>query len=111
MNAKAIVVLVAVFIAGVAAGVGLAPAVRPAHGGPPPLPVAELGLDADQEAKARAVIAAHRAELDSILAEMRPRAQAVHRAIRAELDTILTAEQRTKLDELERERGGPHTER
>ncbi|HSI06263.1 MAG: periplasmic heavy metal sensor [Myxococcota bacterium] len=111
MNAKAIAVLIAVFVGGAAAGIGLAPVVRPPHHGPPPLPVAELGLDADQEAKARAIIAAHQPELEQILGEMRPRAQAVHRAIRGELDAILTPAQRTKLDALERERGGPHTER
>jgi Spy/CpxP family protein refolding chaperone len=115
MNAKtrllAMAVVLAAFIGGVAAGLSLAPRHGPPHPGPPPLPVAELGLTADQEAKARAIIATHSAELDQVLAEMRPKARAIHATIRTELDAILTPEQRMKLDALEREHGGPHTER
>jgi hypothetical protein len=66
------------------------------HPGAPPL--AELGLNAEQESKAKAIMDAHRAELEAILHDTFPKVRAVHERIDNELRAILTVDQRQRFD-------------
>jgi Spy/CpxP family protein refolding chaperone len=111
--------LLAIFLAGGLAGFGLASALpasfaRWHHHGPPPLPrqFEELGLSADQEARARAIFERARPELDAVLQESYPRVRAINDRMEAELRAILTPEQRQRLDAMKARRppgppGGP----
>lgn len=107
-------VIVGTFVAGVVAGAGVCRWMAPRAGPPPPpmhLPLRELGLTADQEAKARDIAERHRDELESILRSTYPKVRAVNEQIETELRQILTPEQQKKLDEIKTRRppprGGP----
>jgi len=102
-------VIVGTFVAGVAAGLGLARWIRPPERPPPPmgLPLGELGLSPEQEAKARAIGERHRAELEAILRDTYPKVRAINEKLDAEVREILTPAQRRRLDEIEARRRPP----
>ncbi len=117
-----VLVLLAVFAAGAATGAGLATALRPAppappgqgprHGRPPapdgmPPFVSELGLDAGQQARVRAIVDAHRAELEAAVRETFPRIRAVQEKVETEIRAVLTPEQATRLDAIRSRRPPP----
>jgi len=106
-------VLLAVFLAGGVTGAGLVWAMRPHDprpAGPRPRldglpgPLAELGLTPEQVAKARAVVDAHRAELQAAVEESFPRVRAVQDRVDAEIRALLTPEQAARFDELRKRR-------
>jgi Spy/CpxP family protein refolding chaperone len=107
------VLLVAMFAAGTATGVGLCRWISASsgHAPPPPppapLPVEELGLTAEQRQKVQEIVERHRAELEAILRDAYPKARAVNEQIEKEVRELLTPEQRTKLDELKAHRPPP----
>jgi hypothetical protein len=106
--------LLGTFLAGGAAGIGLAYALG-GHGrprppeGPPPLPrqFQELGLSPAQQREAEAIFARHRPELDAVLQESYPRVRAVNERMESELRAILTPEQAKRLDTLKARRPPP----
>jgi len=115
-------VLLAVFAAGAATGAGLATALRavppapPAHAprqGRPPAPdgmppfVSELGLDPGQQVRVRAIVDAHRAELEAAVRETFPRIRAVQEKVETEIRAILTPEQAVRLDAIRSRRPPP----
>ena len=105
--------LLGTFLAGGAAGVGLAYALRaPGHPRPPepppfPRQFQELGLSAAQQQQAEAIFARHRPELDAVLQESYPKVRAINERMEAELRAILTPEQAQRLDALKARRP-PH---
>jgi hypothetical protein len=104
--------LAATFAAGTAAGAGLCRWAAPCHGPPGPPPFAleqfrELGLSPDQQSRAREIAERHRPELEEILRATFPKVRAIHEQMGKELRERLTAEQRTKLDEIEARRPPP----
>jgi len=107
--------VLAVFAAGVAAGLGwgrACPACKP----PPPRgldmapPSLEaLHLTAEQERRAREIGDRHRPEIEAIRREVAPRLRAIHVQMQKEMEAFLTPEQRARQDEEQRGRGvGPH---
>lgn len=104
LRLRAIGLLAAMFIAGALAGAGLTRALGPRGREPPPPPgmmlYAHLGLDREQEARARAIFEAHRPELDAVLRDALPRARAIQDAIDREMRAYLTPEQARRLDEM-----------
>ncbi len=105
LRLRAIGLLAAMFIAGALTGAGLTRALEPRHLGPPPHPpgmalYGQLGLDREQEARARAIFEAHRPELDAVLRDALPRARAVQETVDREMRAILTPEQARRLEEL-----------
>jgi len=106
VTAMTAMVLVATFIAGAIVGIGADRWLRP-HQQPSPmmaLPLAELGLSPDQEARARAIIDAHRGELEAIVRANFPKVRAIHDQLAAELRPILSPDQQHRLDEWRRRR-------
>jgi Spy/CpxP family protein refolding chaperone len=107
------VLLVAMFAAGTATGVGLCRWIGASSGQQPPppppapLPVEELGLTTEQRQKVQDIVERHRAELEAILQEAYPKVRAINEQIEKELREVLTPEQRTKLDELKARRPPP----
>ncbi len=105
--------LVAMFAAGTATGVGLcrwmAPGHPPPHSGPAfgPLPLEELGLTAEQRDKTHEILERHRPELDAILHESFPKVRAVNDQIEREIREVLTPEQRAQLDQAKARRPPP----
>ena len=97
------------FSAGVLVGAGVDRYFRPHRMGPPilRLPLGELELTPDQDARVRAIIDAHRAELEGIVRSSFPRVRAIHERIDAEVRAILTPEQRRRLDEIQARRPPP----
>jgi Spy/CpxP family protein refolding chaperone len=103
LRLRALALLLVVFVAGGFAGAGLARLHAPRWPHPPPPgagPYSQLGLTADQEARAQQVFEKHRAELDAILHETMPRVRAVQDTIDAEMRSVLTPDQIRRLDEL-----------
>src|SRR5512137_1109960 len=111
-------VVLAAFLAGAVAGVGLqrwaSPPPPPRHGPPPhpgpgaaglPPHLRDLGLTPEQERKVTEIFERHRPELEAAIREAYPRIQAVVDAAQAETRAVLDPEQRRKLDE--REKLGP----
>ena len=108
------VLLVAMFAAGTATGVGLCRWISTSSGQalgppppPPPLPVEELGLTAEQRQKVQDIVERHRPELEAILQDAYPKARAINERIEKEVREVLTPEQRTKLDQLKALRPPP----
>src|SRR6266699_4019789 len=60
----------------------------------------ELDLSAAQRDSVRAIFARHRPETDALWAQVRPRFDSIKTRMRAEIDAQLTAEQRTKHQQL-----------
>jgi len=115
-----VLVLVATFVAGAAAGAGLARLAFRCHAPPPPHMLApehfeELGLSPDQRQKAHQIAQRYRPELEAILRETFPKVRAINERMEQELREQLTPEQRTKLDEMKARRPpmppGPHPHR
>ncbi len=106
------VVLVIVFLAGLATGAAV---VHLTGGGPPGLglpPMAALrGIDLtkDQRSKSDAIWARYKPQIDAILHESFPRVRAVDEQMSNELRTILTPDQQKVFDRNEADRplGGP----
>lgn len=103
LQARAVALLVAVFAAGVLAGVGLGRLQRPHHHGPPRAMALfeQLDLTPEQREKVDAAIQRHRGELDVIFSETRPRVHTIQKTIETEVRAVLTPEQLRKLDALE----------
>ena len=106
----AVGLLAAVFVAGGLAGWGGREAVErdergmgPGRHGPDAI-VAYLGRELDlsgaQRDSIRAIFARHRPETDALWAQVRPRFDSIKTRVRAEIDAQLTAEQRTKHQQL-----------
>jgi hypothetical protein len=108
-------VVLATFLAGVVAGVGIqrwASPPPPPRPGPPPLAgpgagglpphLRALGLTPDQERKVTEIFERHRPELEAAIREAYPRIQAVVERAQKETRAVLDPEQQRKLDELER---------
>jgi hypothetical protein len=106
-RARALAVLVFVFLAGAAAGVGLAPLVRPPPREGVPDILRELDLTPDQETEARRIIDAHGPEVEKVLADALPRLRAIHEQVERELRVILSDSQRRELDRLKASRPPP----
>lgn len=103
----AVGLLAAVFVAGGLAGWGGREAVEHDGRGPgrgPDAMVAylsrELDLTSAQQDSVRAIFARHRPETDSLWARVRPRFDSIKARMRAEIDAQLTAEQRTRHQQL-----------
>ncbi len=102
----AVLTLVAVFVLGVVAGLGLAYTFRP----PPPPdylardpdgvlpPFDRLGLNAAQKAQARTIVQRHAAAMEDALHVAFPKMRAVRLQLDADMRTILTPEQNKQLD-------------
>ena len=106
----AVGLLAAVFVAGGLAGWGGREAVErdergmgPGRRGPDAI-VAYLGRELDlsgaQRDSIRAIFARHRPETDALWTQVRPRFDSIKTRVRAEIDAQLTAEQRTKHQQL-----------
>ncbi|HXG95823.1 MAG TPA: hypothetical protein VNJ06_01780 [Gemmatimonadales bacterium] len=106
----AVGLLAAVFVAGGLAGWGGREAVErdergmgPGRHGPDAI-VAYLGRELDlsgaQRDSIRAIFARHRPETDALWTQVRPRFDSIKTRVRAEIDAQLTAEQRTKHQQL-----------
>jgi len=100
------VIVLAAFVAGAGAGVGLyrwAGPRFPPHPGPSALPPHLRGLDLtpEQERRAAEIFERHRPDLEAIMRDSYPRMRAVVEETHAELRRILTPEQQRKFDELE----------
>jgi Spy/CpxP family protein refolding chaperone len=102
-------IIVGTFVAGAVSGAAVCRWMTPRAGPPPPmhLPLRELDLTPEQEARAREITDRHRDELESILRGTYPKVRAVNDAIEAELRTVLTPEQQKKLDDLKSRRPPP----
>src|SRR5213594_5094 len=103
----AVGLLAAVFVAGGLAGWGGREAAERDDRGPRRGPDAlvsylsrELDLSSSQRDSVRAIIARHRPETDSLWARVRPRFDAIKTRMRSEINDELTAEQRTKHQQL-----------
>ena len=106
--------LVAVFLAGGAAGWALSRAtlVMPPRGGGPDALTAylarRLDLDAAQQDAVRAVLTRHHTEMQAIMSSVRPRLDSLRATVRAEITAQLTPPQRDRyarlLKELEHQR-------
>ncbi len=106
----AVGLLAAVFVAGGLAGWGGREAVErdergmgPGRHGPDAIVAylgRELDLSAAQRDSLRAIFARHRPETDALWAQVRPRFDSIKTRVRAEIDAQLTAEQRTKHQQL-----------
>jgi Spy/CpxP family protein refolding chaperone len=121
IRAMTALVIIGTFLSGALSGAGmyhwlLPYRSHPLHhpGGPP---FAELGLSAEQEAKAKAIMDAHRPELENILHDTFPKVRAVHERIDGELRALLNADQRKRFDQWKVDHpdhhgpgghGGPH---
>lgn len=109
--------LAGLFLAGVAAGVGvdrllLLPAARSGPPGPPMgAPVerlrGELGLDDEQAEKLRAIFDDARREADAVHEKTRPTLDEIFERTHARAREVLTPEQRERFDELVRDRPRP----
>lgn len=102
------VIVLATFLAGAVAGVGLYRFAGPAHrrgppGEGPPLPphLAGLGLSPQQARQAAQILERHRPALDAVLRESYPRVRAIVEEMHAETRAILTPEQQKRFDELD----------
>jgi Spy/CpxP family protein refolding chaperone len=110
IRAATALVIVGTFLAGAAAGAGALRWASPRRPPPPPpmgLPIRELGLSVEQEAKVTEITERHRDELDAILREMYPKVRAVNDEVEKEVRTVLTADQQKRLDELKARRPPP----
>lgn len=90
-----VVALCVTFALGAAAGLGLAPLLRPPR---PPLPhsLEYLHLRPAQRQRIEAIIARHGPQVEAALAEARPRLRAVQERVAAEIEAELTPEQRER---------------
>jgi|SRR4051812_45561554 Spy/CpxP family protein refolding chaperone len=66
------------------------------------LPLEELDLTPEQDAKVSAVMDRHRVELDAIVRESFPRVRAINAQVQKEVRDLLTPEQQKNFDELKR---------
>lgn len=106
------IVLVLVFAAGVLFGAGLmrwTGSPPPPQGAPGPIDMMthELGLDADQIARLRAIADVHRGELEGIMREAQPKIRSVLFAIEDELRPHLRPEQIQRLEQWRAHRPPP----
>lgn len=95
-----------VFLLGVAAGVGLAPLLRPPQGPLPPS-LEALGLSASQRARIEAIVHRHGAEVEAALGEARPRLRAVQERVAGEIERELTEAQRAQFRAMRASRRAP----
>lgn len=103
-KATAALVLALVFGAGALVGVSAARFVGAPKPPPEPLPGLDgLDLSPAQRARARAVIDAHRPELEAVLVDVEPRLKPIRDKVETELRRdVLTPEQGRRLDEIKR---------
>lgn len=110
---KAGVLLIAVFLAGALVG-GVVARLRPQM-----MPGRDangmirhmtevLDLTQAQQDSIKVVLERHRPAMDSAWAEVRPRIETVRARIRSDIAVLLTAEQRTKYEEMMKRHGDPH---
>ncbi|PKN55063.1 MAG: hypothetical protein CVU56_23345, partial [Deltaproteobacteria bacterium HGW-Deltaproteobacteria-14] len=104
-------VIAGVFLAGGAAGFGLARWLAPAPdrmGPPPPPPLGrlldDLGLEGDQRARAAALTDRFEGDIEAIMRETFPRIRALREQAGRELRALLTPEQAARFDALEAKR-------
>lgn len=100
--------LVLLYVLGLATGVGLTRWLQPAHGpgGPPPPPhhgkppqlIDELNLTPEQDRQVRAIYDKHNPALEAVLRENFPRIQVIQDQVEREIRAILTPEQQRRLD-------------
>lgn len=105
-------VLVGTFVAGLLTGLGLAPSHAPPHpppGGPgavpglkPAFPFKEVGLNAEQEAQVKQILARSKPRMDQLMAQLLPPIQALSAEIEQEVLRVLTPEQRERLEQFKR---------
>ncbi len=106
------VLLVLTFAAGTVTGAGVlrwADNAREVHRPPPhimsaPPPFHELELTAEQRKNVRAVFEHYRPEIEAVMRDAFPKVRAINEKIEAEAREFLTAEQRTKLDQIKARR-------
>jgi uncharacterized membrane protein len=95
-------VLLGVFLAGGAAGAGVAHYLRgprhPMRGAMLPPPLADVGLSPEQAEKARAIYERHRPEIEAVIQESFPRVRAIQDRAEAEVRALLTPEQAVRFD-------------
>lgn len=120
IRAMTALVIVGTFLSGALTGAGVYHWLSPhrSHGlhgpgGPPPF--GELDLSPEQDRKLKAIMDAHRPELEAVLRETFPKVRAVHERIDAELRKELNPEQQQRFDRWKAEHpehvgrmGGPH---
>ncbi len=109
-------IVLSVFLAGAVAGAGVFAWLRPNPPSPPLPPgrlrahLSELGLTAEQQEQANAILEKHRIAVEATLKETFPRVRAAQEQMEHEVRAVLTAAQAKKLDEIEsrpRPAGGP----
>jgi len=110
--------LVLLYVLGLATGVGLTRWLTPVHGpggppshphhGRPPQLIDELNLTPEQDRQVRAIYDKHNPALEAILHENFPRIRAIQDQVEREIRAILTPEQQERLDRAKsRRRPGP----
>jgi hypothetical protein len=99
-------VLVATFALGGAAGIGVAPLLRPP---PPPLPptLQSLQLRSEQRQRIDAIIARHGPEVEAALGDALPRLRAVQARVALEIEAELDPAQREAFRRDRADRGPP----
>jgi len=101
LKVRAVLLLTAMFAAGVVAGAGGMLGFGPVRNGPwRGGPYSELGLSPEQQVRMREILDRHRPELDAVVRESMPRVQPILEAIDKEMETVLTAEQTRRFREL-----------
>jgi hypothetical protein len=86
-------VLLCTFALGIAAGIGIAPLLRPPGGDLPPS-LHALHLRPEQRTRIEAIIERHRPEVDAALGDALPRLRAVKERVALEIEAELDASQR-----------------
>jgi Spy/CpxP family protein refolding chaperone len=128
IHAMTALVIVGTFLSGALTGAGVYHWLSPhrshgLHGPGGPRPFGELNLSPEQDRKLKAIMDAHRPELEAVLRETFPKVRAVHERIDAELRKVLNPEQQKRFDQWKAEHpehdgrmgphgrgGGPHAE-
>ncbi len=103
------VVVLATFIAGAAAGIGVTRSFGPEHRGPRGGPVHMrppwldvLNLTAEQQPAAQKIFDKHHEAMQAIIKESFPRVQAINETMESELKSVLTPEQQARLEEIKK---------
>ncbi|MGE0324180.1 MAG: Spy/CpxP family protein refolding chaperone [Polyangiaceae bacterium] len=104
------ILLVVTFATGTLTGVGITVWLNPSHRGHPqppkfgPLPLEELDLTQEQQAKVKAIFDRHRPEIEAAVRETFPKVQAINEQTEREVKEILTDAQKQRFEELKKRR-------